>query len=81
MTIEQTVEIPESHRVYVDIPPEIPAGKARIAISILEYSEIDIQQDEKCKSSPLDIIEAFSDEDEATEFATRLSMRMFHETR
>jgi hypothetical protein len=81
MTIEQTVEIPESHRVYVDIPPEIPAGKARIAINIFEYSGVDIQQDEKRKNSPLELIEAFSDEDEATEFATRLSMRMLHETR
>ena len=28
MNIEQTVEIPPSRRLYVDVPPEIPTGKA-----------------------------------------------------
>jgi hypothetical protein len=68
MTIEQTIEIPDSHRVYVDLPPQIPAGKARIAISILGYPGADND------------IEAFSDEAEATEFATRLSKRIIHES-
>jgi hypothetical protein len=67
MTIEQTIEIPDSHRVYVDIPPHIPVGKARIAISILEYPGAE------------NSIEAFSDEEEATEFATRLSKRLINE--
>jgi hypothetical protein len=67
MTIEQIIEIPDSHRVYVDLPPQIPAGKARIAIQILEYPGADND------------IEAFSDEAEATEFATRLSKRIIHE--
>jgi hypothetical protein len=45
MTIEQTIEIPENHRVFVNIPPQIPAGKARIAINILEYTgEADIEE-------------------------------------
>ena len=26
MTIEQTVEIPPSHRLTIEVPPEIPAG-------------------------------------------------------
>jgi hypothetical protein len=65
MTIEQTIEIPDSHRVYVDIPPQIPAGKARIAIHILDYPGADI--------------EAFSDETEAAEFASRLSKKLIHE--
>jgi hypothetical protein len=71
MTIEQTIEIPDNHRVYVDLPPQIPAGKARIAISILEYPRAD---------NDIDDIEAFSDEAEATEFATRLSKRIIHES-
>jgi hypothetical protein len=33
MTIEQTIEIPESHRVFLDLPPELPAGKAKITIT------------------------------------------------
>jgi hypothetical protein len=67
MTIEQTVEIPDNHRIYFDLPPQIPAGKARIAINILEYPEVDD-------------VEAFSNEEEATEFATRLSKRLINET-
>jgi hypothetical protein len=66
MTIEQTVEIPDSHRIFFDLPPQIPAGKARIAISILDYQEPDN-------------IEAFTNEEEATEFATRLSKKMIYE--
>ena len=33
MTIEQTIEIPVGHRLTLDIPPEIPAGRARITIT------------------------------------------------
>jgi hypothetical protein len=32
MTIEQTVEIPASHRVVIEFPKEIPVGKTRVAI-------------------------------------------------
>jgi hypothetical protein len=67
MTIEQTVDIPDSHRVFFDLPPQIPIGKARIAIHILDYQK------------PADI-EAFTNEEEATEFATRLSKKILHET-
>ena len=28
MRIEQTVEIPSSRRLLVDVPPEVPVGKA-----------------------------------------------------
>jgi hypothetical protein len=34
MTIEQTVEIPVDHRLYIDVPPYIPEGKATITFSI-----------------------------------------------
>jgi hypothetical protein len=27
MTIEQTVEVPANHRIFLDIPPQIPAGR------------------------------------------------------
>ena len=33
MTIEQTIEIPASHRIFLDLPPELPAGKAKITIT------------------------------------------------
>jgi hypothetical protein len=35
MTIEQTVEIPADHRLYIDVPPYIPEGKATITLSII----------------------------------------------
>jgi hypothetical protein len=35
MTIEQTVEIPADHRLYIDVPPYIPEGKATITLSIV----------------------------------------------
>jgi hypothetical protein len=28
MTIEQTVEIPANHRITLEVPPEVPAGRA-----------------------------------------------------
>jgi hypothetical protein len=33
MTIEQTVEIPADHRLTIEVPPEIPAGKAVLAFT------------------------------------------------
>ena len=34
MTIEQTVEVPPSRRIFLDLPPELPTGKARIEFTI-----------------------------------------------
>jgi hypothetical protein len=36
MTIEQTVEITPSRRVYFDVPARIPLGKTRITVEIDE---------------------------------------------
>jgi hypothetical protein len=33
MTIEQTVEIPPDHRLTIEVPPEIPAGRAILAFT------------------------------------------------
>ncbi|MDR1803872.1 MAG: hypothetical protein LBQ94_09725 [Treponema sp.] len=33
MTIEQTVEIPANHRLVIDVPREVPAGKATITFA------------------------------------------------
>jgi hypothetical protein len=32
MTIEQTVEIPPDHRLTIEVPKEVPAGKTRVII-------------------------------------------------
>ena len=39
MTVTQTVDIPANRRVYLDLPPELPIGKAQITITpkINEY--------------------------------------------
>ena len=33
MTIEQTVEIPASRRIFLDLPEELPVGKAKVTIT------------------------------------------------
>ena len=33
MTIEQTIDIPESRRIFLDLPPDLPVGKAKITIT------------------------------------------------
>jgi hypothetical protein len=34
MTIEQTIEIPASHRIFLDLPRELPIGKAKVEFTI-----------------------------------------------
>ena len=33
MTIEQTIEVPVNRRVYLDLPLELPVGRAKITIT------------------------------------------------
>ena len=33
MTIEQTIEVPVNHRIFLDLPLELPVGKAKITIT------------------------------------------------
>ena len=42
MTIEQTVEVPPNHRLLIEVPQEVPAGKVILSftpISMVEDSE------------------------------------------
>lgn len=34
MTIEQTIEIPVSHRLVLDLPLELPTGRAKIELTV-----------------------------------------------
>ena len=45
MTIEQTVEIPVSRRIFLDVPPEIPVGKAILTLTTITANNI-VHQDE-----------------------------------
>ena len=34
MTIEQMIDVPASRRVFFDLPPELPAGRAKVELTI-----------------------------------------------
>jgi hypothetical protein len=44
MTIKQTVEIPVNHRIFLDLPPGLPSGKARVEIRITPVSGVPPQE-------------------------------------
>ena len=39
MTIEQTVEIPVTRRIFLDLPQNLPSGKARIEVRVIPAAE------------------------------------------
>jgi len=39
MSLEQTVEIPLNHQLFIAVPPEIPAGKAILTFTPLSVSK------------------------------------------
>jgi len=40
MTIEQTINVPASRRIFLDLPSDLPTGKAKIELTIIpEYSQ------------------------------------------
>jgi len=41
MVIEQTIEIPPSHRLFLDVPPEVPAGKTKITFTTVSAVSAD----------------------------------------
>jgi len=36
MTIEQTIEVPANHRIMLEVPTEVPAGKATLTFTVPE---------------------------------------------
>jgi hypothetical protein len=44
MTITQTVEIPASHRLTIDIPREIPAGRTQV---VIQFPVVEKQTDQR----------------------------------
>jgi hypothetical protein len=36
MTIEQTIEIPANRRIFLDLPPDLLSGKARVEVRVDE---------------------------------------------
>jgi len=39
MTVSQTVEIPADHRIFLDLPSELPVGKARIEVKVIPFAK------------------------------------------
>ncbi|MDR1147175.1 MAG: hypothetical protein LBK66_00940 [Spirochaetaceae bacterium] len=39
MTIEQTVEIPVNRRIFIDLPPGLPSGKAKVEVHVTPVTE------------------------------------------
>ncbi|GHV14816.1 hypothetical protein FACS189491_11530 [Spirochaetia bacterium] len=49
MTIEQTVEIPVSHRLTIDVPREIPAGRMQVIIQFPDPAEaVEQRSEDEC---------------------------------
>ena len=48
MTIEQTVEIPANRQITLEVPPQIPTGKARIELKVIPFIK---EQDKPVKIS------------------------------
>jgi len=67
MTVTQTVEIPVSHRLIIDVPREVPSGQASIIIQFPDkkeaqspgdiYAGIHSKLDDDLLQSQLDILE------------------------
>jgi hypothetical protein len=39
MTIEQTIEIQTNHRIVFDLPFELPAGRAKVELTVIPEKE------------------------------------------
>ena len=46
MSITQTVEIPVNHKLTIDVPPEVPAGRAEIRFFPVSVGKEPIQRSE-----------------------------------
>ena len=43
MTIEQTIEISPNHRLVLDLPFELPVGRARVELTVIPEKEINVK--------------------------------------
>jgi hypothetical protein len=46
MSVTQTVEIPVNHRLTIDVPPEVPAGQAKIRFFPVSAGKEPVQRSE-----------------------------------
>lgn len=53
MTITQTIEIPFNRRIFLDLPPELPVGKAKVELNIVPETRPEAESGIRCKSDLL----------------------------
>jgi len=39
MIITQTLEIPADRRITIEVPPQIPAGRARVELNVISFAK------------------------------------------
>jgi hypothetical protein len=44
MTITQTIEIPADHRLVIEVPQEVPAGKTKLEVKLTPVAEVQTDQ-------------------------------------
>ena len=49
MTIEQMIEIPANRRIILDLPLELPVGKAKVELTITPETELEASDDGKIR--------------------------------
>jgi hypothetical protein len=92
MTIEQTVEIPVDHRLMIEVPQEIPAGKAMLAFTPLnvqpelkssrkKIDDLTRELRELCKGSTLTVERFLEMQREDCELEEAKYLRLFHKSR
>jgi len=62
MTITQTVEVPASRRIFLDLPPELPVGRAKVELSITPETSSKIENNGKIRLTKAMKDEILSDE-------------------
>ena len=68
MTIEQTIEIPVSRRIFLDLPLDLPVGKAKVTVT---------PQIEKPTTDPYEAITSLRGI--AKKMGSTLTVEQFHE--
>ena len=53
MTITQTVDIPADRRLTIDVPREIPAGRAQVELKVIPFAVKEEKPDIDSDKSPL----------------------------
>ena len=62
MTIEQIVEVPESRRIFLDLPQDLPVGRAKVELSITPETAPKTEDYKKIRLTKVMIDEILSDE-------------------